>query len=413
MKCSSPHNPPSRLKSGIAALAVALSVAIGTGTVHAAGTASNTTISNTATLSYTVGGIGQPNIGSSPTGNTAGAGTATTFLVDNRVNVTVVTTDATFVSVVPGSTARVTTFTVTNTGNTVQDFALTSAQAANGQTLFGGTDNFNTSACSQFVESAGGAGYQPGVDTATFIDELAADANRTVYVVCDIPAGQVNNDQAIVGLIATARAGGGAGVQGAVLTETTGANTAGVDIVFGDIAGSDDAARDAAHSSRSAYRVVSSTLTVTKVASLVCDPFNSLSNPKNIPGAIVRYTITITNTGAASATLSTVTDAISANVTFDANLVTGAGGAAGCLSAAPGVPESAAGSGFKLDVLADTRPGTYPKFFTTANDADGANLNAGVVTVNYAVAMPIEVGYTAGELKANESVVVTFNVTIN
>jgi len=411
MKCSSPHNPPSRLKSGIAALAVALSVAIGTGTVHAAGTASNTTISNTATLNYSVGGTAQPAIGSSPTGNTSGAGTATTFLVDNRVNVTVATTDATFVSVVPGSTARVTTFTVTNTGNTVQDFALTSAQAANGQTLFAGTDNFNTPACSQFVESGATAGYQAGQDTATFIDELAADATRTVYVVCDIPAGQINNDQAIVGLIATARAGGGAGAQGAVLTETAGANTAAVDIVFGDAAGTDDAARDAAHSSRSAYRVVSSTLTVTKTATLVCDPFNSTTNPKNIPGAIVRWTITIANTGAASATLSTVTDTLQAVTTFDANLVTGAGGAAGCLSAAPGVPENAAGRGFKVAVTG-ARAG-FPKFFTTANDADGANLNGAVVTVDYVVAMPVEAGYTAGELKAGESVVVTFNVTIN
>ncbi|MGH6610268.1 MAG: hypothetical protein ACRECQ_08430 [Burkholderiaceae bacterium] len=386
--------------------------AIGTGTVHAAGTASNTTISNTATLNYAVGGVNQPAIGSSPTGNTSGAGTATTFVVDNRVNVTVVTTDTTFVSVVPGATAQVTTFTVTNTGNTVQDFALASVQAANGQTLFGGTDNFNTGACSQFVESGATAGYQSGQDTATFIDELAADGFRTVYVVCAIPAGQVNNDHAIVALRATALAGGGAGAQGGALTETTGANTAGVDIVFGDAAGSDDAARDAAHSARSAYRVVSSALTVTKVASLVCDPFNSVTNPKNIPGAIVRYTITIANTGAASATLSSITDAISASVTFDPNLVTGAGGAAGCVSAAPGVPENAAGRGFKLDVTGDTRAG-FPKFYTTANDADGVELNGVNVTVNFTTALAAEAGYLVGELKTGESVVVYFNVTVN
>ena len=114
-------------------------------------------------------------------------------------------------------------------------------------------------------------------------------------------------------------------VLGAALTETVGANTAGVDIVFGDAAGTDDAARDAAHSSRSAYRVETATLSVAKTATLICDPFNGTTNPKNIPGAIVRWTITITNTGAASATLNTVTDAISATTTFDANLVTGAG----------------------------------------------------------------------------------------
>ena len=147
-------------------------------------------------------------------------------------------------------------------------------------------------------------------------------------------------------MIATARAGGAAGL-GAVLIETAGADTAGVDIVFGDAAGTDDAARDAAHSSRSAYRVYFSRLSVAKTATLICDPFNSTTNPKNIPAAIVRWTITITNNGAASATLGTVTDAISASTTFDANLITGAGGVAGC-SSATGTPESLAGRGFKL-----------------------------------------------------------------
>jgi uncharacterized repeat protein (TIGR01451 family) len=410
MERSRTNNPPTRLRAGIAALGVAMSFAIGTGTVHAAGTPSNTTISNQATLTYTVGAVPQTAINSSPTG--IGPALATTFVVDNRVNLTVTTTDVTFVAVVPGSTLRVTTFSVTNTGNTVQDFALASANEANGTVLFGGTDNFDATACAQFAESGATVGFQAAQDTAIFIDELAADASRAAYVVCSIPAGQANNDNAVVSLIATARAGGGAGVQGGALTETAGANTAGVDIVFGDAAGTDDAARDAAHSSRSAYRVQSAALAVAKTATLICDPFNSTTNPKNIPAAIVRWTITITNTGAASATLSTVTDTISALTTFDANLVTGAGGAAGC-SSATGTPESAAGSGFKLDVTGDTRPGTYPKFFTTANDADAINLNAGVVTVNFAVAMPVEVGYTAGELKTGESVVVYFNVTVN
>jgi len=294
----------------------------------------------------------------------------------------------------------------------VQDFALASANEANGTVLFAGTDNFDATACSQFVESGAPLGYQAATDTATFIDELAADASRTVYVVCNIPAGQVNSDQAVVSLTATALAGGAVGI-GAALTETVGANTAGVDIVFGDAAGTDDAARDAAHSSRAAYRVVSATLSVAKTATLICDPFNSTTNPKNIPAAIVRWTITITNNGAASATLSTVTDAISASTTFDANLVTGAGGVAGCSSGA-GTPENAAGRGFKLSIAGTTRPAaSYPKFFTTADDGDGANLNLGIVTVNYAAALPIEPGYVAGELKPTESVTVYFNVTVN
>ena len=131
MERSRTNNPPTRLRAGIAALGVAMSFAIGTGTVHAAGTASGTSINNLSTLNYSVGGIAQPAIGSSPTGNTSGAGTATTFVVDNRVNVTVTTTDATFVPSCRGDRASDDVHGH-KTGNTVQDFALASAQAANG-----------------------------------------------------------------------------------------------------------------------------------------------------------------------------------------------------------------------------------------------------------------------------------------
>ena len=413
MKWNSSNSPPKPLRAGLAALGLVM--ALSTGLAHAGGTASGTTISNTATMTYSIGGVAQPAIGSSLAGNSVGAGTATTFVVDKKINLIVTTTDVTFVAVAPGSTAQITTFSVTNTGNDPQDFALASVQAASGQTLFGGTDNFDATGCTQFVESGATAGYQLAQDTATFVGSLAADASKTVYVVCNIPAGQVNGDNAVVALTATAKVAGSSGT--GALTQTTGADTAGVDIVFADAAGTDDAARDAASSSRSAYRVVSATLSVAKTATLICDPFNGTTNPKNIPGSIVRWTITISNAAGAgaSATLSQVTDALSVNTTFDANLVTGAPtGAVGC-SSTTGTAENGAGKGFKLSLTGTTRPALlYPKFFTSANDADGANFNAGTVTVNYATAMPAtDPGYAAGELKAGESVTVYFNVTVN
>ena len=155
---------------------------------------------------------------------------------------------------------------------------------------------------------------------------------------------------------------------------------------------------------------MTATLNVAKTATLICDPLNSQTNPKNIPASIVRWTITITNNGAAPALLSTVTDAISASTTFDANLVTGVG----ICTSAGGTPESAVGRGFKLSISGGGRPAvSYPKFYTTANDVDAINLNAGTVTVNYAAAMPLEAGYAAGELRPTESVTVYFNVTVN
>ena len=51
---------------------------------------------------------------------------AVDFLVDNRVDLTVVNTDAgNNVNVIPGSANQVLTYTVTNTGNTTQGYLLT------------------------------------------------------------------------------------------------------------------------------------------------------------------------------------------------------------------------------------------------------------------------------------------------
>lgn len=154
-------------------------------------------------------------------------------------------------------------------------------------------------------------------------------------------------------------------------------------------------------------------LTFTKTVTLICDPVNGTTNPKNIPGAIVRWTLVVANSGATPVNLTTVTDLLSANTTFDANLVTGAGGTSGCNSST-GTSESAAGKGFKLGIIGGSRPAaSYPKFFTTAVDADAASLSGSTVTINYALGLPLEGTYTAGQLNAGESVTVYFNVTIN
>jgi uncharacterized repeat protein (TIGR01451 family) len=47
-------------------------------------------------------------------------------------------------------------------------------------------------------------------------------------------------------------------------------------------------------------------LTITKVGVLVSDPVNGVTNPKYIPGAIVRYTFTVTNTGPSTVTNNSV-----------------------------------------------------------------------------------------------------------
>lgn len=373
----------------------------------AAGTTAGTSITNSATLAYSVGGVGQTNI----------VGTSTAFLVDEKINVTAVGGNTT--NVVPGGTAQALSYTVTNNANSPLDFSLAPNQVAAG-------DDFDATSCSTFVESGATAGYQVAQDTATFIDELAADATKTVYVVCDIPGAVVNTNTALVGLTVTARGDftGASGVYaataaalGAAITQTAGGDTAGtVDIVFADVAGSEagDGARDAKHSARDTYSVVTSALTVTKTATLLCDPFNGITNPKNIPGAMTRWSIAISNTGAAAATLTSVTDTLSATLAHDANLVAPTN-AATC-SSATGVPENAANSGFKVTAGAARNIGGTPAVTTgyfTTNTADGLDIAGQAITATFATILPADGGHaSAGLLNAGETVTVIFNTTV-
>lgn len=60
----------------------------------------------------------------------------------------------------------------------------------------------------------------------------------------------------------------------------------------------------------------STTLTVSKVSSIVSDPQNGTTNPKAIPGAVMEYCITITNPGSAAATSIVASDNVPPTVTF-------------------------------------------------------------------------------------------------
>jgi len=55
---------------------------------------------------------------------------------------------------------------------------------------------------------------------------------------------------------------------------------------------------------------------------VISDPFNGGSNPKAIPGAIIRYTIDIANSGTTNADAVIVADQIPANTTFLSGSVT-------------------------------------------------------------------------------------------
>lgn len=275
----------------------------------AAGTIAGTTITNTATVNFQVGSIAQTATSASDT-----------LTVDRRINLTVAEVGSATTVVTPGQTSAVTAFTVTNTSNAPLDFALTAVQPVGGVAIHGGTDSFDATNVRIFVDSNSNGQYDPGTDLqVTYLDEVAADASRTVFVVTDIPLGLANAAVAGVAMTATGREAGAAGSMGAALVQTTGANTAGMDTVFGDGAGATDAERDAAFSGRDDYTVFTAALSVLKTSTIISDPLNGTSNPKMIPGATIEYCIAVSNAaGGADANTIAITDPLPGQVTYDA-----------------------------------------------------------------------------------------------
>ena len=315
-------------------LVIASAMLFGFINIQAAGTAAGTPITNNASLTYEVGGT---------TINTPVTSNDDVFVVDDKVNLTVVHQDANAVLVTPGATAQVLTFVVANTGNKTHDFLLTTGQ--NDGNPYGEADNFDADDVKVFAESGANPGYQAAEDTATFIDELQADHVQYAYIVSKIPNPLNVGDVAEMTLTAQVAVGGTVGAEGAAIAtdnrndaDTAGTAAGDEQIVFADAAGANgatDAVLDGKHGDTSAYKVQTATLTATKTSCAVWDPFTTTTNYKRIPGAMVRYAIDIENTGNADADNVVLTDTLPAGITF------GQSGAAGAPAAVAEIRDAA------------------------------------------------------------------------
>ncbi len=311
-----PRQAPARILCAVLLVAALATAA------HAAGTDAGTDISNFATVDYVVGTVNQPDV----TSNTV------TFETDRKIVLTVAEVGTSYTDVVPGQTARVVTFTVSNPSNTALDMRLTTAHDSSGASdPFGGTDDFDPTNVQAFADGNTNGTYEPASDTLQYVDELAEDGTRTVFIVSDIPLGEADGNTAGLTLTAIAAQSGTASALGGDWGQTGGAETPGVvDTVFADVTGDTDANRDGRHSDDDAYRVQTATITVTKSSTVISDPFNLTSSPKRIPGATVEYCIVISNTGSTAASTVVVSDTLTGQpVTFVAGTIV-AGGAAGC-----------------------------------------------------------------------------------
>ena len=264
---------------------------------QAVGTAAGDIISNTANATYNDPGGAQVSVPSN----------RVDIKVDELLDVIVATADPGDVVVVPGSTNRVLSFTVTNTGNGSEAFRLTPTSTISG-------DQFDPTTTSIVLDTNGNGVYDAGVDTVYTPGSndpvLARDTSIRVFVLSSIPAGTNDLDRGIVELLAAATTG-----TGAPGTTFAGQGQGGGNAVVGST-GADS-------TDRGRYVVQNATISFVKSATVV-DPFGGTSS---VPGAIITYRLVATISGAGTLTNSAINDTIPVGTTYQIGSIT-LGGAA-------------------------------------------------------------------------------------
>ncbi len=313
------------VKAGLAVIAAAVMLA-SSHVAYAVGTAAGTTISNSATLTYSIGGIAAPPV-------TSSVSLRVTELINVRVSPPAATT-----TVNTPDTNKVLVFTVTNVGNGPESYTLTPNLSPGAPVV----DQFNPlpgSAGQLFLDVNNNGQLDIGIDTPIAGPvPLNADQSVKVLLVSNIPAPLNNGDQGIVRLTATSTtvnaAPGGVGAPpGTVLPNvgTPAVGAPGIDAVVGAGPGgaTDSGADDAAIG---AYLVGTVTVTLNKVVLAVTSPFGVTTTGCNVPappgpcttfvpGMIVQYQVSMTIAGSGTARALQFADNVPANTTYVANSI--------------------------------------------------------------------------------------------
>jgi len=305
------------------------------GSAHAQLTQAGTTVGNTFTLDYQVGGVDQPTIDTGPTGTD----TPTEFTVDRLIDLTVSSEGDN--TVAPGATNEDLVFSVTNDGNDTQAYALSIVEESTG-----GTDTIDTDAPTSgtplvyYIDDGDGV-FQPGAADGAPVTynpatppELGPDEVLWVVVEQDIPASASDGDQADVSLVADTLepallSGGGANPNAGDPVTGDGDGNAilgAAENVLADGSGTGNEVANAGdHSATGAYILASADVDAVKTvdihdqAGTGCTVTTGAAiGGFGIPGACVEYTITVTNTGSADATSIVVNDVLPDELEFGA-----------------------------------------------------------------------------------------------
>lgn len=257
---------------------------------QAAGTRAGSTISNTASASFDTGG-----------GSTTINSNQVDLLVDELLDVTVDSSNPADVPTTPGATGQVLTFSVTNNGNGVENFVLSTIANAGG-------DNYDPVVTQIYIDNGDGlfnagtdALYTPGANDP----DLDPDESVTVFVVATTPGTVVDGNRGIVSLVAAAVTG-----TGNPGDSFAGQGEGGGDAVVGST-GADG-------TDAGAFIVAAATVTLVKSAVVT----NPLGTADPMPGATITYTIVATVAGSGSVSGLAITDNIPADTSYVAGSIT-------------------------------------------------------------------------------------------
>jgi uncharacterized repeat protein (TIGR01451 family) len=291
---------------------------------YALGTDAGTDIANSATLTYSAGG-NQESINSN----------TDSFKVDKKIDMVLVTDDTKQTEAAPGEQDKITTYSFKNEGNSNQKFKFEVANLPNGKKADYNdkqdSDDVNNLEIQCTYTDGAGNSQTAGWDSS-FVIEIKEDTKASCKVRADIKTaadGGEDGDVMNVELKATAYKDDESGP----LEETSGADTQdSVDVVFADgesvangansglgdssKSNDDDEAGDGMDIARSGYiiSVNNTSINLNKTSCPISDPVNNTTNPKRIPGAIIRYMFDIENNGTTDVSSATLKDTLDSSL---------------------------------------------------------------------------------------------------
>ena len=281
-------------RNRFAALLAAV-VCLAVPSAHAAGTPAGTSITNSATLTFSIGGQPAPSV----------TAVARPVVVAEVINVLLTSQDGSPLAVNAPDTGKALTFLLTNTGNGRETFRLT----RNNSIADDQFDPVNASTAI-YLESGSQPGFQatgPNADIAYVPGSndplLVADGSRVIYLVSNIPAAQPIGAVGKASLSANSTTVGAPGA--APGTTLVALGDAGVDAVVGG--------SRAQATAVGSYIVSGLVLNVLKTVAAVRD---TQGGGLVMPGSVLTYRVVLTLSGAGIAENLSFADSLPTSTTY-------------------------------------------------------------------------------------------------